>query len=45
MDLADACVVRMSELFPEATVYTVDKKDFSVYRRNSRQRVPCVFPD
>jgi|SRR6185312_4059628 len=44
MDVADACVVRMSELM-DATVFTVDKKDFSVYRRNSRQKVPCVFPD
>jgi predicted nucleic acid-binding protein len=44
MDLADACVVRMSELL-DATVFTVDKKDFSIYRRHSRQKVPCVFPD
>ena len=44
MDLADACVVRMSELF-DATVFTVDKKDFSIYRRHSRQKVPCVFPE
>jgi predicted nucleic acid-binding protein len=44
MDLADACVVRMSELF-DATVFSVDKTDFSIYRRHSRQRVPCVFPD
>jgi predicted nucleic acid-binding protein len=44
MDLADACVVRMSELF-EATVFTVDKRDFSVYRRHSRQKIPCVFPE
>jgi predicted nucleic acid-binding protein len=44
MDLADACVVRMSELI-DGTVFTVDKRDFTVYRRNSRQKVPCVFPD
>jgi uncharacterized protein len=44
MDLADACIVRMSELF-DATVFTVDKKDFNVYRRHSRQRIPCVFPE
>jgi predicted nucleic acid-binding protein len=44
MDLADACVVRMSEIL-DATVFTVDKKDFSVYRRHSRQKIPCVFPD
>lgn len=45
MDLADACVVRMTELFPDATVYTVDRADFTVYRRHGRQIVPCVFPD
>jgi hypothetical protein len=26
MDFADACVVRISELYPEATVCTVDRK-------------------
>jgi predicted nucleic acid-binding protein len=44
MDLADACVVRMSELLERSIVYTVDRTDFAVYRRNSRQRIPCVFP-
>jgi uncharacterized protein len=45
MDLADACVVRMSELFEDCTVYTVDRTDFSVYRRYSRRPIPCAFPD
>lgn len=44
MDLADACVVRMSELFEDSVVYTVDKTDFSVYRRHSRRPIRCVFP-
>ncbi|MFN2273870.1 MAG: type II toxin-antitoxin system VapC family toxin [Anaerolineales bacterium] len=44
MDLADACVVRMSELFEDAVVYTVDRSDFSVYRRHGRRPVRCVFP-
>jgi predicted nucleic acid-binding protein len=44
MDLADACVVRMSELYEDAVVYTVDRKDFSVYRRHNRRPVRCVFP-
>lgn len=44
MDLADACVVRMSELFDGSVVYTVDKTDFSIYRRHSRRPVRCVFP-
>jgi predicted nucleic acid-binding protein len=45
MDLADACVVRMSDLFDDSVVYTVDKTDFSVYRRHGRQAVRCVFPE
>ena len=44
MDLADACVVRMSELFDDAVVYTLDVSDFLTYRRHGRQAIPCVFP-
>ena len=44
MDLADACVVRMSELFEDSVVYTVDRRDFSIYRRHGRRPVRCVFP-
>ena len=43
-DLADACVVRMSELFRDSVVFTVDRTDFLVYRRHGRQAIPCVFP-
>ena len=45
MDLADACVVRMSELFEDSVVYTVDRTDFSVYRRHGRRLIQCVFPE
>jgi len=45
IDLADACVVRMSELFPDSVVFTVDRTDFLVYRRHRRQAIPCVFPE
>jgi predicted nucleic acid-binding protein len=45
MDLGDACCVRMAELLPGSAVYTVDRADFAVYRKNGRQPVPCVFPD
>ena len=44
MDLADACLVRMSELFPRCRIWTVDRADFSTYRRKGRQPVPCEFP-
>ncbi len=44
MDLGDACCVRLAELLPGSVVYTVDQADFSAYRKNGRQPVPCVFP-
>jgi predicted nucleic acid-binding protein len=43
MSFADACVVRMSELWPDAPVFTLDS-DFRVYRRNKRQSLPLVCP-
>jgi predicted nucleic acid-binding protein len=45
MDLGDACCVRLAEIIPGSVVYTVDKADFSTYRKNGRQPVPCLFPD
>lgn len=44
MDLADACIVRLSELHPRSRVWTVDRRDFGTYRRRGNQAVPCVFP-
>ena len=43
MSLADACLVRMTETFADPIVLTTDE-DFRVYRRHSRQVVPCVTP-
>lgn len=44
MDLADACIVRMSELVRACRVVTLDRGDFSVYRRNGRDLIPLVAP-
>ena len=44
MDLADAAIVRLSELFPRHTVLTVDRRDFTIYRRFGREAIPCDFP-
>jgi uncharacterized protein len=44
MELADACLVRMAELNSQCKIWTVDRADFSVYRRHGRQIVPCEFP-
>lgn len=43
MSLADACLVRMTEMDGRATVLTLDS-DFKVYRRNGRQTVPIIMP-
>jgi uncharacterized protein len=43
MSLADACLVRMSETLPDPLVLTTDS-DFKIYRRHSRQVVPCLLP-
>ena len=44
MELADACLVRMTELNSQSKIWTLDRGDFSVYRRHGRQPVPCEFP-
>ena len=44
MDLADASIVVMSELHRRCQVLTVDRKDFSIYRRNDRQVIDFVAP-
>ena len=43
-DLADLCIIRMSELFPHHSVITVDFEDFRVYRRNKREAIPLICP-
>lgn len=43
-DLADLCIIRMSELFPKHVVLTVDESDFRVYRRNKRESIPLLCP-
>lgn len=43
-DLADLCLIRMSELYPRHVVITVDEADFRVYRRNKREAIPILMP-
>lgn len=43
MSLADACLVRMTELDRRSQVLTLDS-DFRVYRRYRRQTVPTIVP-
>lgn len=43
MSLADACLVRMSEMTTGSTVFTMDS-DFRVYRRHRREPIPLLIP-
>lgn len=43
MSLADACLVRMAEIMPDAVVFTLDK-DFRVYRKNRREEIEVLAP-
>ncbi len=44
MSLADACLVRMAEQYPESVLLTCDS-DFKIYRKNQRQIIPILMPD
>ncbi len=44
MSLADACLVRISELYPASILLTLDS-DFKVYRRNRNQLVATIMPE
>lgn len=43
MDLADACVVRLAEVL-ELPVFTIDIRDFSIYRLHGREAIPLIKP-
>ena len=42
--LADACLIRLSELYESSCVLTLDG-DFHVYRRHGRKTIPLLRPD
>lgn len=43
-DLADLCLVRMSEIYPRHSLITIDERAFRVYRRNKRDVIPLICP-
>ena len=43
-DLADLCLIRLSELHPKHSVITTDISDFRVYRRGRREAIPLIHP-
>ena len=44
MSLADACLVRLSEMHSDCEVFTLDA-DFRPYRRHGRQVIPLLAPE
>jgi predicted nucleic acid-binding protein len=43
-DLADLCLIRLSELHPKHSVITTDLTDFRIYRRGRREAIPLIHP-
>jgi predicted nucleic acid-binding protein len=43
-DLADLCLICLSELHPRLPVITTDVADFRVYRRGRREVIPLIHP-
>jgi uncharacterized protein len=43
MSLADACLVRMVELYPERSLLTTDS-DFTIYRKHRNQPIALSIP-
>jgi len=43
MSFADACLVRMTELYPQSVVLTLDR-DFLIYRKHGNQPITTIMP-
>jgi uncharacterized protein len=43
-DLADLCLIRLSETNPSLPVITTDLRDFRIYRRGRREMIPLLHP-
>ena len=43
MSLADACLVRLAEHYPNSSILTLDS-DFYVYRKNKNQAISVISP-
>jgi predicted nucleic acid-binding protein len=44
MALADACLVRMTEMHPDCVLLTIDSEFRDIYRRRGRQVIRCLLP-
>jgi predicted nucleic acid-binding protein len=45
MDFADACLVYLSEQTRDSKIVTVDRADFTAYRRYGREAIPLLLPE
>jgi hypothetical protein len=43
MSVADACLVRLTEIYPNSLLLTTDS-DFKIYRRLGRRVIPVRMP-
>ena len=43
MSIADACLVRMFEIFHDSKIVTIDS-DFKIYRKNKNEIIPLIIP-
>ena len=43
MSFADACLVRMAEVYPDGKIFTTDG-DFRIYRKNKTERLDMIMP-
>lgn len=43
VSLADAALVRMAEIYPNSSIFTLDS-DFYIYRKNRDQSIPLISP-
>ena len=43
ISLADACIVRMAEMYGRHLIFTLDS-DFTVYRKNGREPLELILP-
>jgi predicted nucleic acid-binding protein len=44
IDLADACLIRMTEIHDDSVVMTLDSEFRDVFRRRGRQAIPTIMP-
>jgi predicted nucleic acid-binding protein len=44
MDLGDATLVVLSEMYPKAMLVTLNVRDFTIYRRTDGTAVPIIAP-